>query len=71
MFSPLPSLSNPDKCVNLFNMHFGNMMTSLFNPRTSATSSHTISFLLEEKFSAFINGFGCGLQLIPDNSNPR
>ena len=57
--------------MNLFNMHFGNMMTSLFNPRTSATKSHTISFRLEENFSAFINVFGCGLKLIPDNSNPR
>ena len=69
MFRPLPSLSNPDKCVNLFNMHFGNMMTSLFDMRTSATNSHTTSFRVEENFSAFINVFGCGLQLIPDNSN--
>ena len=71
MFRPLPSLSYPDKCLNLFNMHFGNMMTGLFNMRTSATNSHTTSFRVEENFSAFINVFGFGLQLIPDNSNPR
>ena len=71
MFRPLPSLSNPDKCVNLFNMHFGNMMTSLFNMRTSATNSHTTSFRVEENFSTFINVFGFRLQLIRDNSNPR
>ena len=51
MFRPLPSLSNPDKCVNLFNMHFGNMMTSLFDMRTSATNSNTTSFGRGEFFS--------------------
>lgn len=73
MFRPLPSLSNPDKCVNLFNMHFGNMMTSLFDMSLGGHQQliHIRLRSVEENFSAFINVFGCGLQLIPDNSNPR